>query len=220
MEANTRNRTIALAAVFNAISGVLQIAHKGNVDSRILETSVNSIIGDNADDIVAVYGGLDNLEEGFKSMLYQLGAGSMTPEGKQKDLEATRYSINILYLEKKLDKKPEVFKNLMEGIGNTQKQLEFFDEITHPTIISSLADLYSETISKIGPRILVKGDQNHLSNPDNAAKIRTLLLAGVRAALLWRQAGGDRWKLLFARGKIQKQANALLQEIRADKNFE
>jgi high frequency lysogenization protein len=215
METTLKNRTIALAALFNSIDGVLQIAHKGTVDQQLLETSINSILGDNADNILDVYGGLQNLEAGFKTMLHQLGSGSMTPDGKTKDLEATRYSINILYLEKKLANNPDVFKNLLDGIGNTQKQLEFFDEVTHATVISSLAELYSETISKIGPRIMVKGDQNHLSNPDNAAKIRTFLLAGIRAALLWRQAGGDRWKLLFARGKMQKEAERLLGEIRA-----
>jgi len=37
-----------------------------------------------------------------------------------------------------------------------------------------------------------------------------LLLAGIRAALLWSQAGGTRWKLLFERGKMQREAEALL----------
>jgi high frequency lysogenization protein len=45
---------------------------------------------------------------------------------------------------------------------------------------------------------------------DNAAKIRALLLAGIRAALLWRQAGGDRWKLIFSRSAMQKEAQQLL----------
>ena len=57
---------------------------------------------------------------------------------------------------------------------------------------------------------MIKGDQTHLANPENAAKIRTLLLAGIRAALLWRQAGGNRWKLIFARGAMQKEAQGLL----------
>jgi high frequency lysogenization protein len=57
---------------------------------------------------------------------------------------------------------------------------------------------------------MIKGDQAHLSNVDNAAKIRALLLAGIRAALLWRQAGGDRWKLIFSRSAMQKEAQQLL----------
>lgn len=214
MEANNRNRTIALAAIFQCVEGVIQLANRGTVDSLLLETSINSVLLDQTDDITDLYGGLHPLQTGLKSMLYQLGSGNMTPDGKTKDLEATRYSINVLYLQKKLAQKPDVFEQLIKGIEETQKQLTFFDEVAHPTIIAKLAEIYSETISKLGPRIMVKGDQNYLADPDNAAKIRTLLLAGIRAALLWQQAGGDRWKLLFSRGKMQKQAEQLLKDIR------
>ena len=76
-----------------------------------------------------------------------------------------------------------------------------------------LAELYANTISTLGPRIMIRGDQNHLTNTENAAKMRTLLLAGIRAALLWNQAGGTRWKLLFERGKMQREADSLLKRI-------
>ena len=35
--------------------------------------------------------------------------------------------------------------------------------------------------------------------PQNADLIRALLLAGIRAAFVWRQSGGARWKLIFQR---------------------
>ena len=57
---------------------------------------------------------------------------------------------------------------------------------------------------------MIKGEPEYLNVSTNAAKIRTLLLAGFRAAILWRQAGGSRWKLLFERGKMQRQAEAYL----------
>ena len=50
-------------------------------------------------------------------------------------------------------------------------------------------------------RILVRGEQNYLRNNDNAAKIRALLLAGIRAAVLWQQLGGSRWTLFWSRRK-------------------
>ena len=34
-------------------------------------------------------------------------------------------------------------------------------------------------------------------------RIRALLLAGVRAAALWRAYGGNRYTLLFARDKVE-----------------
>ncbi|MNJ04984.1 High frequency lysogenization protein HflD [compost metagenome] len=41
-----------------------------------------------------------------------------------------------------------------------------------------------------------------LQQASNASKIRALLLAGIRAARLWRQLGGHRWQLVFSRRKL------------------
>ncbi|MGH9353754.1 MAG: DUF489 family protein [Terriglobia bacterium] len=42
--------------------------------------------------------------------------------------------------------------------------------------------------------------------------VRSLLLGGLRAAVLWRQCGGSRWMLLFMRASLQKEAKRLLHE--------
>jgi len=213
VESNIQNRTIALAAIFQCVDGVVQIANTGQIDENLYNTCINSILADDAETPEDLYGGtLTNLKVGLTSMLYQLGSGQTTPDGKAKDMEATRYSLGLLHLEKKLHNNPEVFRQVIEGITETQKKLEFFDK-DHENITASLADIYANTISTIGPKLMVKGDQTHLANPKNAAKIRTLLLAGIRAALLWRQAGGNRWKLLLERGKLQKQADDFLSQL-------
>lgn len=209
MQANNRNRTLALAALFQSVEGVNQIATTGQVNSELLTQAVNSLLMENSDEIADLYGGVIGLKTGLEVLLYQLGAARLTPEGKPKNLEATRYAVNLLYLEKKLSNDPTTFRTVLQGIESAQQQLEFFS-LTHANMIARLAELYTQTISKIGPRIIIKGEQQHLSNPDNAAKIRVLLLAGIRAALLWRQAGGDRWKLLFSRNKLQAEAKDLL----------
>ena len=212
MESNTHNRAIALAGIFQCVDGVNQIANTGNVDEALFNSCINSVLAEDVDSAEGLYGSLDQLKIGLRSMMYQLGAGPISPDGKPKDLEATRYALGLLQLEKKLNNNPEVFQKLLSGIQDTQKKLEFFD-VTHENITAALADIYANTISTLGPKIMVKGDQSHLANPKNASKIRALLLAGIRAALLWRQAGGSRWKLLFERGKLQKQADALLLQI-------
>ncbi|GAA0400790.1 high frequency lysogenization protein HflD [Cocleimonas flava] len=212
MESNTQNRAIALAAVFQCVDGVSQVANTGKVDDTLFNTCINSVLNDNAGTAVELYGSLDNLKTGLTSMLYQLGSGQMTPDGKAKDMEATRYALGLLHLEKKLNNNPEMFQQLLQGIQDTQKKLEFFD-VGHENITASLAEIYTNTVSKIGPKIMVKGEQSHLANPANASKIRALLLAGIRAALLWRQAGGNRWKLLIERGKLQKQADSYLNSL-------
>ena len=213
MESNLNNRTIALAALFQCVEGVNQIANKGQVDEALYTTCIKSILEDNADTAIDLYGGsMAKLKTGLKSMMYQLGAGQLTPDGKPKDMEATRYALGLLHLEKKLYNNQDAFNKVLAGIKKTQEKLEFFD-LDHENITAALADIYASTISNVGPKIMVKGEQSHLANPKNAAKIRALLLAGIRAALLWRQAGGSRWKLLWERGKLQKQADAFLTQL-------
>ncbi|MGK0270378.1 MAG: high frequency lysogenization protein [Cocleimonas sp.] len=212
MESNTHNRAIAMAAIFQCVDGVSQIANTGQIDETVYNTAINSILTENADSAEGLFGSIDNLKLGLQSMMGQLSTSQTTPDGKPRDLEATRYALGLLQLEKKLNNNQEIFRRLIIGIEETQKKLEFF-EIEHENITAALADIYANTISTIGPKIMVKGDQTHLANPKNAAKIRALLLAGVRAALLWRQAGGNRWKLLLERGKLQKQAESFLNQI-------
>jgi len=213
VEANTQNRTIALAALFQCVDGVSQIANTGNIDSSVYNTAIESVLKEGADTATEIYGSLENLKLGFGSMMSQLSTAPTTPDGKPKDMESTRYALGLLQLEKKLSNNDAMFQALIEGLEDTQKKLEFFD-IEHENITAALADIYANTISKIGPKIMVKGDQTHLANSNNASKIRALLLAGVRASLLWRQAGGNRWKLLFERGKLQRQANSFLEQIK------
>lgn len=213
MQANNRNRTLALAALFQSVEGVNQIATTGQANTELLTQGINSLLMDNPNELEDLYGGIAGLKTGLEVLLHQLGAARLTPEGKPKNLEATRYAVNLLYLEKKLTNDPTTFRTVLQGIESAQQQLEFFP-LTHPNMVARLAELYTQTISKIGPRIIIKGEQQHLANPDNAAKIRVLLLAGIRAALLWRQAGGDRWKLLFSRGKLQTEAQQLLKSAK------
>lgn len=212
MESNIQNRAIALAALFQCVDGVRQIADTGKIDESLYQTCIDSVLNEKADSAIDLYGSLENLKTGFSSMMNQLGSRQMNPNGSKKDVEATRYALGILHLENKLNKNEAAFNEVIEGIQGTQKKLEFFDK-DHENITASLANIYANTISEIGPKIMVKGEQSHLANPNNASRIRALLLAGIRAALLWRQAGGSRWKLLLERGKLQKQAEDFLTNL-------
>jgi high frequency lysogenization protein len=57
---------------------------------------------------------------------------------------------------------------------------------------------------------MVNGEQQYLTRPDVVNKIRSVLLAGIRSAILWKQCGGSRWKFLFYRKKIQNELKSLL----------
>jgi high frequency lysogenization protein len=79
-----------------------------------------------------------------------------------------------------------------------------------PSLLASLAAIYSDTVSHLSPRIIVKGEPLHLKNPDNQNRIRSNLLAGIRAAMLWRQVGGRRWQILFGQRQLLESARGYL----------
>ena len=80
------------------------------------------------------------------------------------------------------------------------------------SVVARIDGLYQDKISNLEPRIMVRGDQMHLQNSNNAAKVRTLLLAGIRAAVLWHQLGGSKWKLIMSRSKYVNQAQLFQQQ--------
>ncbi|MCG6968807.1 MAG: lysogenization regulator HflD, partial [Gammaproteobacteria bacterium] len=112
---------------------------------------------------------------------------------------------------RKLLKEPELLKRITDGIEKARNQADHFST-THDNVIASLADVYSETISTLRPRVMVNGEHNHLSNPDNANKIRALLLAAIRSAVLWDQCGGSRWQIMFNRKAFITEAEKIIQE--------
>jgi high frequency lysogenization protein len=59
---------------------------------------------------------------------------------------------------------------------------------------------------------MVQGEPTYLADKARANQIRALLLAGIRAAVLWRQLGGRRWQLFISRRKILETAQQLLEQ--------
>ncbi|MBM4205648.1 MAG: lysogenization regulator HflD [Gammaproteobacteria bacterium] len=66
------------------------------------------------------------------------------------------------------------------------------------------ADIYRDTISKLGQRIQVTGSPDVLQHTTSAERIRCSLLAGIRFAWMWQQLGGKQWHLLLQRGPMLK----------------
>ncbi|MCP4993969.1 MAG: lysogenization regulator HflD, partial [Gammaproteobacteria bacterium] len=83
----------------------------------------------------------------------------------------------------------------------------------HQNILGQLADIYSQTLSTMQPRIMVNGEPLHLQNSDNTNYIRSLLLAGIRSAMLWHQCGGKRLQIIMSRQKIINTAISIRNNI-------
>lgn len=209
MQYTQRDKTLALAGVFQAARLVQQIARSGMVDQEVFTASINSVLKIDAASPEDVYDGAQNLSHGCKVLLAQLGSSDSRPDNKPRDIEVTKYVISILVLERKLAKRPDLMQKIAAGVEKAAAQAEHFSS-THDNVIANLADIYSETVSTLKPRVMVNGEHNHLANQDNANKIRALLLAAIRSAVLWRQCGGSRWQILLSRNSFTTAAQQIL----------
>ncbi|PLX63103.1 high frequency lysogenization protein HflD [Sedimenticola selenatireducens] len=198
-----RDRCIALAGVFQAANMAAQIAEQGIVDTQSMEASIHSLFKIDADSVDNVYGGLQGVESGLRLIQQQLG------EKRTDNVLVTQYVIALLHLERKLSKNRPMQQQIQEGIRSAEGRITHF-HLLHTNIIAQLADIYAHTISTLKPRIMVKGEPLHLQNRDNVNRIRALLLAGIRSAMLWRQCDGGRWQVILGRKKMAEQARRLL----------
>ena len=134
--------------------------------------------------------------DAIKSSLYHQLA-----QPDREKMNITGYVLALFQLAGKLLKDRERISRLREGLRLAEEKLELY-EIGHPNQDAVLADLYSEVISSLSPRIMVKGQPLYLQNPDTQRRIRALLLAGIRSAVLWKQLGGNRFLLVFQRKRL------------------
>jgi high frequency lysogenization protein len=203
------DRTLALAALFQAAQLVQHVARRGQAADSDIATSIGSLYHIDAPTTAAIFADSDDGKPGLTTGLRTLIA-RMGSSGSAEALEVTRYAIALLHLERKLARQPRMLETLRLGLERIHKQAEYFSP-THANIIAALGELYQATISTLQPRIMVQGEPTYLADPSRASLIRALLLAGIRAAVLWRQLGGSRWQLLIGRRKILETAQALLQ---------
>lgn len=199
-----KDRTLALAGIFQASALVQQVARKGSCDTSAMENSIRSLLNMEPASVEAVYGGPGGVKTGLNLLYSQL-----TGPSQNRDIEITKYVISLLYLERKLSKKTDMMQQLQQGLRRAQSQVEHFS-LTHSNVMASLAGMYSSTLSTLSPRITVSGEHIYLTNPDNANQIRALLLSGIRSAVLWTQCGGTRLTLLFGRKRLVREAKAML----------
>lgn len=199
-----RDRTIALAALVQAASLVQHIAESGQASSTETETLLQSLLVEDAPNTESVYGGISSLRNGIKVLNQQL-----SKKKEQKDVTLLRYVISLMHLERQLAKQPAMMDVISRELEQVPQQVEYFGDIMSPQVIARFADIYQRTLSQMKPRIQVYGDPAYLQQADNVNKVRALLLAGIRAAVLWRQKGGRRWQFLFQSNKILAAAEEL-----------
>ncbi len=202
-----RGQVVALAAIIQAAQLVDSISQQGECPQDQLTPLIDGLFEFNPDSAVEVFGGISGIKQGLEQLLEILNSQSAP---KHRDI--IRYFFGMLYLAKNLSKNPEMLAVISSRLEHAALKKQHF--ANHISDIShSLSAIYQDTLSSFNFRIQVSGSLVHLQNEKNSDLIRATLFAGVRAAILWRQCGGRRWKMIFQRKKIIATARALLDSL-------
>lgn len=186
------DQTLALAGIYQCASLVKQIANTGMANNAHIESSIETLFRFDANTVEEVYGNVAGVSHGVKVLHKHLNDSS------NKDIEITKYVIALIVLERKLSHNRAMLEEIDSKLKKIKTQFDFFP-LNHENTYAKIGDLYKNTISTLGPKIIVNGEPRHLIHERNASKVRALLLAGIRSAVLWNQCGGSKWQFLFGR---------------------
>ena len=193
-------RTIALSAIFQCCCLVQSLARRGESDSAEEAVLIKSIGILDALNTPAIYSGLSGVNTGLSCVAKGILTTSSTDQ-----LELLRYATQVLTLQRGLYKEQTNFEQFASEI----ERLSAYSEVEMTQACSSIYQTY---VSPLRPQIIVQGEQEFLQQKNIPERIRTLLLAAIRAAVLWQQKGGSRFRLLWERTRMQNAARKMLQD--------
>lgn len=199
-----KDKNLALAGVFQASELVRQAAWHGTWSGYGATACLESLFKLEAVSTEDIYGGKEHMKLGVETMLAVL-------QGENRYVESLRYTVGLLQIERKFRRDRRMQQTIgsrlqeIAGLGEELPQHERED-----LQAGEISSLYSETISRLSPRIVVNGKPQFLKSQRTVDWVRTLLLAGLRSATLWRQLGGGRFELMFGRQAIIREARAFL----------
>lgn len=220
-----QHRTLALVAVFQAAQLVHIVATSGVTDldkigrqytDTLIYAALNIRANTNpAQNSLLFFQSLDHLTVGLHSLerCFNPHYHPQHPQQRyplpqkkpQHGKQTLAYAMRLLNLSAKIYKTPDFQHLISESQQKVLKQLPFFNhDFQHSSIISALAQTYSDTASTIKPRIMIKGSAQAFNSPHQVNYIRALLFTGLQAAHYWRELGGSPWQLIFSKRKIVK----------------
>ena len=199
-----REQVIALAGIFQACQLVETLAKTGTVPTDRYTVCIESLFQQNPPSTEAVYGSLSNLQLGMESMQELI-----TLQSRSQHSDTLRYVVGVIYLANKLRGNKDMLNLIGERLQKAAKQAAHFDSSSHANVTANLAQVYQDSISTFRYRIQVNGYAGHLQQDNIAQRIRCLLFAGIRSAILWHQLGGRRRHLIFNRKLLLQQLRDL-----------
>ena len=192
-------QAIALGGIFQAAHLVNEAARSGITDEGATRSTLYSALAIDSPSPSEVYGGITGVRLGLQlvAALLSRGARGLGPEVLQ-------YVFSIIAAARHLRRRPDVIGRLREELRAAETVLR--PEGAPQEHAERLSEIYQNTISTLDYRIKVFGRPQLLQRSDIADVVRALLLGGVRAAWLWHQLGGRRWRLLLDRNRLKASA--------------
>lgn len=204
MTYSNEDQVLALAGLVQAAWLTDRVAYTGDAQQAALDASLGSLFTFEADSVPGVFGGRERVRAGLEILRRIL-----VHKGRPEEMRLARYLVALAVHAERAANNDELMQAVRRGLERAEQQKSHFEGWESP-VVASLADVYVRTIGTLEPRIMVTGEPARLQNPSNVDRIRALLLAGIRAAVLWRQTGGRKWQLIFARGKLKETVDRLL----------
>ena len=187
--------------LLQATTQVHNIATRGMTAQDDLSASLRTLFKFDAEDVLDVYGGLKGLRLGI-----HVANDLFVNKDFSAHVPAVRYAVELLGRERPIARDPQRMAHLRESLERIANihDLTGDDATFGPECIAAIAGVFEETLSRNGGRIQVIGAREHLQRDANVARVRALLLAGFRSAVLWRQLGGSRLRLLLGWGATRE----------------
>ena len=210
---------MALAAISQSAALVSYLAQGRIAAETDIAASINTVLVIDPGSLADIYPNLGSFGLGFKTL-----QDMFSNDRLRENAELIRYTLGMLVLRNKL-----INNNVMQDKIRAKlaqiTPLEPASSARHNEVpdgdeqklrehsYEQLARLYQDTISTLPYRIQVQGKAAELNNEQIANRIRALLLAGIRSAVLWYQLGGRRWRLVFYRKRIQETAGIIRRKL-------
>lgn len=203
-------QSVALAAVAQCADMVRRLALEGSAPEGEMAVCVDALLALDPKDLDAVYPDLRGVRSGLRTLAAILGDSRV-----KENAELLRYTLGMLALRKRLAANPAMARLMRSRLRGMAPARPDGDPEGAERLFARVALLYMETISTLSYRIQVQGRAGTLKSDRVVNRIRTMLLAGIRSAMLWHQLGGRRWRLLLHRRRVEEAAADVRRRLEA-----
>lgn len=190
--------------MFRAVALCLDLARSGRCDDALFDASLSSVFTIDAEHSDAALGGRPSLRHGLDLLARHLDSQEI-----DQNLLGVIGSVNTLA--RKLRRQPAREQRIREGIDAARRSVDNYG-VGSDGAVARLAEIYVDCVSNLRPRVMVPGDARYLTQSRIVDRIRALLLAAIRAAVLWQQNGGNTFVLLWRRRALAEMARELAAE--------